>query len=332
MNSFQTSQQVLPKGLSLVGTEQADLINGTEYADEIHGLGGNDTIFGGAGDDRLFGDAGKDTLLGGVGNDTLDGGSENDVLIGGAGADTLIGGAGYDIASYADATLGVTIDFRTGGATNDAAGDTFTSIEKFVGSNYGDVFIASGGLSADFDGGAGEDWLYGAKGADTLNGGSGNDHLSGGIGTDFLCGGTGRDILTGGDSADTFYFTKNSGVDTITDFGSGGDRLMLSGFGPHALDQGGNLTALNFGGHALQAGDSIYSQSSGYDLGTLWYDIADHTLYSVETTTSAINSGSFHSQTTVTSATAVATFSDDSGLHQASYGVYVLTAGDLVFV
>jgi Ca2+-binding RTX toxin-like protein len=316
MNNVQTSQQLQPKGLSLVGTEQADLINGTDYADEIHGLGSNDTIFGGAGDDRLFGDAGKDTLLGGVGNDTLDGGSDNDVLMGGAGADTLIGGAGYDIASYADATLGVTIDFRTGGATNDAAGDTFVSIEKFVGSNYGDVFIASCGLGADFDGGAGEDWLYGAKGADTLNGGSGDDHLSGGIGSDFLYGGTGRDILTGGEGADTFWLTKNSGLDTITDFNSGGDHLMLSAFGAHALDQDGYLTALNWH-HALQPGDAVlvYGSSSPHDFGTLWYNDYDHTLYSVETTTSG-------SQSTVTSATAIATFSE--GIH--------LTAGDLVFV
>jgi Ca2+-binding RTX toxin-like protein len=322
MNNFQGPGPVQPKGIYLLGTDLADQLSGTDYADEIHGLGGNDTIWAGAGDDRLFGDAGKDTLLGGVGNDTLDGGSENDVLIGGAGADTLIGGAGYDIASYADATLGVTIDFRTGGATNDAAGDTFVSIEKFVGSNYGDIFLALGGTNADFDGGAGEDWLYGAKGADILNGGSGNDHLSGGIGSDFLYGGTGLDTLTGGESADTFWLTQNSGLDTITDFNSGGDRLMLSAFGPHPLGQDGGLTSFNFG-HALQAGDAIYWQGSGYyDYGTVWYSGYDHTLYSVEYTTSAIDDGSFHSMATVTSATAIATFSDGSHVN----------TGDLVFV
>jgi Ca2+-binding RTX toxin-like protein len=322
MNNFQGPGQLPPKGIYLLGSEQADSLSGTDFADEIHGLGGNDTIFGGLGDDRLFGDAGKDTLLGGAGNDTLDGGSENDVLIGGAGADTLIGGAGYDIASYADATLGVMIDFRSGGALNDAAGDTFVSIEKFVGSNYGDTFIASGGLSADFDGGAGEDWLYGAKGADTLNGGSGNDHLSGGIGSDFLYGGTGLDTLTGGESADTFWLTQNSGLDTITDFNSGGDRLMLSAFGADPLGEGGRLTSFGFG-HPLQPGDAIYSEGSGYyDYGSVWYSPYEHTLYSVEYTTSAIDQGSFHSVATVTSATAIATFSDGSHVY----------AGDLVFV
>jgi Ca2+-binding RTX toxin-like protein len=326
MQNFQGPGQLPPKGIYYLGTEQADSISGTDYADEIHGLGGNDTIIGGGGDDRLFGDAGKDTLLGGAGNDTLDGGIDNDVLIGGAGADTLIGGDGFDIASYADATLGVMIDFRTGGALNDAAGDTFVSIERFVGSNYGDTFIASGGLGADFQGGGGEDWLYGAKGADTLNGGSGDDHLSGGLGADFLAGGTGMDTLTGGSGIDTFWLGKNGGVDTITDFTSGVDVLMLSAFGPNALEPDGSLLALNWG-HALAAGDQVFSTASGDSFGTLWYDVYDHTLYSVETTTSAINHGSFHTQATVTSATAIATFSDDSMLQN-----HMLSAQDLMLV
>jgi Ca2+-binding RTX toxin-like protein len=331
VQNFQGPGQIPPKGILFYGTDQSDSISGTDYADVLHGLGGNDFIYAGAGDDRLFGDAGNDTLMGGAGNDMLDGGSDNDILVGGAGADTLIGGDGYDTASYADATKGVTIDFTTGGTTNDAAGDTFVSIEKFAGSNYGDVFIASGGLPADFDGGGGDDWLFGAKGADTLNGGSGNDHLSGGLSADILAGGTGLDTLTGGSGADKFLLTKNSGLDTITDFTSGVDHLVLSAFGPKPLADGGSLVALSFG-HPLAAGDSLYSTASNDDPGTLWYNTYDHTLYAIEGITSAYDDGFFHTRTTVTSATAIATFSDISMLHQDSVGQHTLIAQDLLFV
>ncbi|HEX5344287.1 MAG TPA: calcium-binding protein, partial [Duganella sp.] len=106
----------------------------------------NNVITGGAGNDSLRGGAGHDTLIGGAGNDTL---------FGGVGSDVLQGGAGIDTASYADAPAGVTINLKTGIHTGIAAGDTFDSIEAFIGSSQaGDKFTGDANGNS-FDGGAG---------------------------------------------------------------------------------------------------------------------------------------------------------------------------------
>ena len=85
-------------------------------------------------------------------------------------------------------------------------------------------------------------------------GGAGNS-LNGGAGLDRLIGGTGDDTMTGGSDKDTFVFDLANGLDTITDFKSGQDKIDLTAFaaeGIHAFDQldiasaGGNTT-ISFG-------------------------------------------------------------------------------------
>ena len=122
---------------NVIGGRGIDFLTGNGVANELHGLGGGDKLTGGGGDDKLYGGEGGDTLEGDAGKDTLDGGS---------GADKLYGGAGTeDIATYASAEAGVTVDL-TGGTLSlgkgDAAGDTYTGIEQYVGSEHDDVFIA----------------------------------------------------------------------------------------------------------------------------------------------------------------------------------------------
>ena len=96
----------------------------------------------------------------------------NDTLNGGPGGDTLDGGDGdMDIATYADATEGVTIDLssvsessnnvvtiRNSGGRGDARGDRFIDIEKFIGSDHDDTFIA-GPEEDDVDGGGGSNTI-----------------------------------------------------------------------------------------------------------------------------------------------------------------------------
>ncbi|MFI8225737.1 calcium-binding protein, partial [Pseudomonas sp. NPDC085632] len=117
----------------------------------INGTNAADTLVGTAGDDQIRGYAGDDVLNGGAGND---------VLMGGEGADQINGGAGVDIASYEDVTnvIPVTLNLKTGIHTGSAKGDTFTDIEVFRGTNWGDTFV-SGAAADSFDGLQGSDVL-----------------------------------------------------------------------------------------------------------------------------------------------------------------------------
>ena len=79
----------------------------------------------------------------------------------------------------------------------------------------------------------GDDSLWGLKGDDWLDGGRGDDALWAGAGDDVLRGGPGNDSLMGDRGADTYHFRVGDGVDTISDAGGKGDRLVLGeGFRP----------------------------------------------------------------------------------------------------
>ncbi len=90
--------------------------------------------------------------------------------------------------------------------------------------------------SQTFEGGPGDDIVFGERGNDTLEGGEGNDQLFGGIGDDLLRGGPGDDRLAGGFGADSIdgeggsdYVRGDATIDTIVDTGSGaGEADTLS--------------------------------------------------------------------------------------------------------
>jgi len=152
--------------------------------------------------ERLIGSDYNDSLGGSSGTDLLAGGSGNDTLDGAAGNDTLDGDAGTDTASYASATIGVTVSLALTSAQNTvgAGTDTLISIEKLIG-------------------GSSNDSLTGSIGNNSISGGAGNDTLDGGVGNDSLAGGAGIDT-----------FVIGAGSDVITDLGLGGaDVLQIAG-------------------------------------------------------------------------------------------------------
>jgi Ca2+-binding RTX toxin-like protein len=164
--------------------------------ERLTGSAFDDILSGDLANNTMIGGAGNDTLDGGLGNDNLQGGDGNDIFMGGAGADRLYGGAGTDTVTYENAVSGVTAMLGNAVAnTGDAAGDTYSSIERLTGSAFDDI-------------------LSGNTASNTIAGGAGNDTLDGGLGSDNLQGGDGNDVLTGGAGADRLY--GSAGLDTVS--------------------------------------------------------------------------------------------------------------------
>lgn len=198
--------------VTLNGATDAIVTVGGVAEDTIRNV---ENLVGGSGNDSLTGDGANNVLDGGAGAgaDVLHGGAGMDTLIGGAGDDVLDGGADVDTASYASATVGVTVNLGLTGAQDTGQGvDTLTSIEAVEGSAWDDVLTgdaAENGLI----GGSGQDWLQSLNGADVLSGGDGHDSVWGGAGDDVLDGGMGDDTIDGGAGNDTAsYLTAQSGV------------------------------------------------------------------------------------------------------------------------
>jgi len=130
-------------------------------------------------------------------------------------------------------------------STNDLFGSVSTVTEPKDGNDQ--INGSSSSSNETFDGGAGNDTVNGGGGNDILLGALGNDFLNGNAETDILYGGLGNDNLNGGADNDTLIggagadrFIFNSGVqfrraqaelvglDTITDFVRGTDKIVLS--------------------------------------------------------------------------------------------------------
>ena len=169
----------------------------------------------------------------------------DDFLRSGADADILDGGDGTDRVSYSSDSADIEINLETGtGKGGTAEGDVLIGIENITSGSGNDIITGNNkdndllGLGGNdtLDGGAGNDLLNGWFGDDSLIGGEGDDQVFGGLdddrldggdGNDFLDGEWGDDILTGDSGNDLFRFEPGDGSDTITDFGTGNNRLLF---------------------------------------------------------------------------------------------------------
>ncbi|WP_341798259.1 MULTISPECIES: peroxidase family protein [unclassified Pseudomonas] len=242
-------------GLTLVGTNGADILIGSAGNDVISGLDGADQLFGGLGNDILDGGLGADAMTGGGGNDTFVVDNVGDTV-----SEALNGGVDLVQTSLASYNLGANVEnltytgvgnFIGGGNTldnimNGGAGNDLLNggagVDRMVGGlgndiyvvdNVGDVLIEAAGagtdsvrttlasytLRANF-----ENLIYTGVGnfiggGNTLNnimiGGAGNDLLNGGAGADRLLGGLGNDIYVVDNVADVVIEATGAGTDSV---------------------------------------------------------------------------------------------------------------------
>jgi RTX calcium-binding nonapeptide repeat (4 copies) len=257
----------------LEGDGNNDILEGGSGNDQLDGGAGDDKMRGGSGDDVYFVDSAGDqvTELPGEGHDIvkttlldytltpnveelrfigsgnfhgkgnsldnrLQGGTGDDIFFAdSAGADAFVGGAGEDSVQYAVITKAIELDFITGIHAGAAAGDTFSSIERFYGSNVKADKMTAGAGAMQFFGFGGNDFLRGGDGDDRLVGGAGADTLKGNGGADVIQGSGGNDTIFGGAGADAFTYVETTGAggfgaDTIMDFEDGVDKIRISVF------------------------------------------------------------------------------------------------------
>lgn len=267
------------------GGDGDDILRGGSGVDRITGGAGNDDIVGGDGDDNgvwhtgvadggLFGGVGHDTIVSGAGADLAYGEEGDDIFVidedGGNVWDRFDGGEGRDTITYANFSVGASIDLSVRPLAEEPQtayqyGDLFTNIEDISGSAFADSLAGNevanriygmlgndtigGGLGDDtLDGGEGNDMLSGDDGADTLIGGVGDDIIYGGTGNDVLLGGEGNDqlyaesgddmlnggegddILNGGIDNDTYIINRMSGADIIQNYDPSGNDIDVIGF------------------------------------------------------------------------------------------------------
>jgi Ca2+-binding RTX toxin-like protein len=152
----------------------------------------------------------SDTINSGEGNDTINLGFGHDSVDGGAGIDTLI------------------IDY----SANDNTGNNTKGI-RYLNGAVGVYIAAYKGTDNEYDrisySGIEQFNITGTKYDDEMRGGSGNDTLKGESGNDYLDSGAGNDKFTfSGGTLGASTITSLLGNDTITDFTSGQDKIVLS--------------------------------------------------------------------------------------------------------
>jgi Ca2+-binding RTX toxin-like protein len=266
------------QGIDTVATTVAYSLGATSNLENIT-LTGTSAI-------NATGNTTNNTLEGNSANNNLSGDAGNDTLAGGAGIDTLIGGLGNDFYTIDTATDTITEN------ANEGTDIVSTSVNYSLGANVenlsliGSTAVEGYGntLNNSITGNTANNKLIGNTGNDTVTGGLGDDLITGGYGSDSFMGDEGNDTLAGGAAGDRFIYDTNAvftasavGIDRITDFVSGTDKIVLDKTTFTALGSvvGGGFNLANefavVGSDASAAtADALIAYSSG--TGNLFYN------------------------------------------------------------
>ncbi|RVU16135.1 beta strand repeat-containing protein [Methylobacterium oryzihabitans] len=255
-----------------VGTETGDTFIASAAANTLDGRGGTDSVSYYGSTAAVVVDLGTGTGAGGYAAgdryaniesvtgssfaDTLRGSAGSDSFQGGAGADVMMGRGGNDTYEVDDA--GDRVIERGGGGDDTVLARTSYTLEA----------------GQEIEHLVGYEGRYRDRAAYALTGNEFANEIIGGRYNDRLNGRGGADTLTGGYGVDTFVFDTalvTGGIDHITDFVSGSDKVELSS-GVFAALPKGALNAAAF--KDLSAGPVDASDRILYDRasGGLFYD------------------------------------------------------------
>ncbi len=256
-----------------------DTVYGNGGNDLLIGHGGADYLDGGEGDDIFviggFGSGvqGTTSKADDGNKEWIATGAKHDVIVGGDGVDTLRITTGIGANTKANGTVVLNdANFQSmevvqvGGTVgrlnventdlqllNDhyyfKANGTVADLSNTLGNNGGtinNVVVDASGVNANglrFEGNANQQTFIGTTQADVFVGNGGNDTLTGGAGADtFVFGKVYEQVVTGSSTTVQTYTNTAfnlTGVDTITDFTSGTDKIELH------LDQYSQLAGFN---------------------------------------------------------------------------------------
>lgn len=192
----------------------------------------------------------------------------------GLGGDDQITGNGNTRLLFTNATSGVTVSLNAGSATGDVSvgHDTFAGVNSVYGSNFSDIYDATGFVGFNsFQGLAGNDLISGngstqllfanATSGVVVNLANGSADGDGSVGHDTLVGVTN---VSGSNFNDTI--TGSNGNDQL--FGNGGNDRLSGGAGNDALNGGigADTFVYAIGGGADIIGDFVQADADKIDL------------------------------------------------------------------
>jgi hypothetical protein len=274
-----TSEALAVTGLeTLTGGTGVDIIHITDAGSTMT-LNGVEVIFGGAGTDVLrFADGGQIAIM--LGIDTLTGGNGFDFIGLGTGGNTM--------------TVGGSIEVILGGAGNDqvtlAAGGQsilLRGLETLIGSADRDMITL--GDTGNAINVSAIDTLIGGASVDTVTVSSGPIRFQGNFGGDTLALPTSSsaDTVVYASPDDGAYSGNNTGYDTISNFQTGQDRIVLTSALRSLVDRNG---------------DGLLGSTEAVQVTPTVSSLTEYGLTSVRSAIGAMASGSAGSNTLVLAA------------------------------